>query len=196
MAINDKANIIASAAKVWVAPVGTAYPDETTVAAGANWVSWTNLGYTLEPVSLEMSQETFDLFVQQLSAPVRTQRTSVTPTITTTLAEVVGANLQYALDAALTTTAAGAGQKGFDEVKVSGENTDVSLWAVGIEGVRIHNTNAKLPVRMFFPRASIVMSGAMAFGKGAAVGIPITIKGFAADNGDVLVIHNVTAPAS
>lgn len=195
MAVQD---IIVSPASIWYAPVGTAVPDETTVAAGASWgANWTNLGYTLEPVRVALEAETFDLTVEQLTIPVRTIRTAVNISFSTTLAELTGANLALVMDGTKTTTAAGAGQKGYDEITVDAGKADVSLYAFGIEGVRVGNTNARLPVRLFIPRGSITTSGELTFAKGAGVGVPVVIKALAdVSAGTGLLIHNVTAPAS
>ncbi len=40
------------------------------------------------------------------------------------------------------------------------------------------------------------MSGAVTFANNAGVGIPVQIKALADASGDVLVVHNVTAPAT
>lgn len=192
-----KSDIIVSPAKIWVSPVGEALPDETTVAAGAAWGgNWTDLGYTLEAVSMNLETETFDLMVQQSIAPLRTIRVAMNATIETVLAELSGANLSMVLGATKSTTSAGASQKGFDSITVDGEKTDVSLYQFGIEGVRVHSSNARLPVRVFLPQASIVMNGAIEFSKDAGAGIPVQIKALADTNGDILIVHNVTSPAS
>lgn len=191
-----KSDILVSPARIFYAPIGEAKPDETTVAAGAAWGgNWTDLGYTLEPVSLNLETETFDLMVQQSIVPVRTLRTAVNASIETTLAELSGANLALVLDGTKTTTAAGASQKGFDSIVVDGEKTDISMYQFGIEGVRVHSTNARLPVRVFL-EGSISMSGAIEFSKDSGAGIPVMIKAIADSNGDVLTVHNVTAPAT
>lgn len=195
MAVQD---IIVSPASIWYAPVGTAVPDETTVAVGASWGgSWTNLGYTLEPIQVSLETETFSLTVEQLTIPVRQIRTAMNISFSTVLAELTGTNLALVTDGTKVTMAAGVGQKGFDEITVDAGKTDVSLYAFGIEGVRVTNTNVRVPVRVFIPRGSIVSDGDITFAKGAGVGVPVKITALAdVSNGTGLVIHNVTAPAT
>lgn len=193
MAVSD---IIVSPATIWYAPVGEALPAVNTIDAGEAWGgNWASLGYTLEPISLSLETATFDLFVEQLTVPVRTIRTQVDALLKTKLAEFTGVNLKLAMDGTLTTTAPGAAQVGYDSIVMNATKTDVSLFAVGIEGVRVSNANARLPVRIFLHRASIVLSGDVEFAKGAGVGIPITIKALAdAATNAAMTIQNVTAP--
>lgn len=195
MAVTD---IIASPASIWYAPVGTTLPDETTIAYGASWGgTWVNLGYTLEPITVNMTTERFDLMVQQLLVPVRSVRTLTDVMLETTLAEFSGTNLALVTDGTKTTTAAGASQKGYDEITVDAADASMSLYAFGIEGVRIHSSNAQLPVRVFLPRATIALNGAMQFAKDAGAGLPVQIKALVDPASTTcMIIHNVTAPTT
>ena len=185
-------DIIVSPAKLWYGPVGETLPDETTVAPGASWGgTWKSLGYTLEPVAINFEVETFDLTVEQKISRVRTVRTLLNAGFTTVLAELTGDNLALVMDATKSTTAAAANQHGFDEIKMKGDKTDVSLYAFGIEGVRVTDANVRLPVRIFFPRASITTNGEMTFSKGAGAGIPVVVSAFDDANGDTVIVHNV-----
>jgi hypothetical protein len=177
--------------------VGTALPDETTVAVGAAWpAGWVEMGKTLTPVAMAVTTETFKLEVEQSIVPVRVTRTKTGITIKTTLAEFTGANLARAVDGSLVTVAAGVGQKGFDTVEVDASKSDVSLYAVGIEGVKVLDNGSRQPVRFFALRASITMGGDVTLSKAAATGIPIEIEALADASGDALVVHIVNAPAS
>jgi len=189
-------DIIVSPATIWYAPVGEALPNANSVGAGAAWGgNWLSLGYTLESITLTMETEQFDLTVEQLTVPVRTIRVATDIMLKTKLAEFTGTNLKLATDGTLTTTAPGPAQVGMTTVVVDATKTDVSLFAFGIEGVRVSDLNARLPVRLFCPRASMTLSGDVEFAKGAGVGIPITIKALAdSSTGTALTIHNVTAP--
>lgn len=197
MAVTD---ILVTPATIYYAPVGEALPDESSIDYGEAWGgNWTNLGYTLEPVALSYETETFELEVEQITLPVRRVRTKETVMIETALAEMTGANLALVVDGTVTTTAAGVGQVGFDEI-LAGGSVDLSEYAWGFEGFRVTSANVRLPVRMFLYRGNAVLNGQLTFAKGAGVGIPIQIKALpdtTQDAGEqILVIHNVTAVAT
>lgn len=194
MAVTD---ILVTPAKIYRAPVGEALPDETTVAYGAAWGgNWTDLGYTLEPVSLSYETETFKLMVEQITSPVRTVRQEENVAIETVLAELTGANLALVLDGTTTTTAAGVNQAGYDRIQAGG-SVSLSEYAWGFEGFRLTATNARLPVRVFIYRGSAVLNGQLTFAKSAGVGIPIRIEAMPdttlTAGQQILEIHNVTA---
>ena len=197
MAVTD---ILVTPATIYYAPVGEALPDESSIDYGEAWGgNWVNLGFTLEPVALSYETETFELEVEQITLPVRRVRTKETVMIETSLAEMTGANLALVVDGTVTTTAAGVGQVGFDEI-LAGGSVDLSEYAWGFEGFRVTSANVRLPVRMFLYRGNAVLNGQLTFAKGAGVGIPIQIKALpdtTQDAGEqILVIHNVTAVAT
>lgn len=194
MAVTD---ILVTPAKIYRAPVGEPLPDETTVAYGAAWGgNWTDLGYTLEPVSLSYETEVFKLMVEQLTSPVRQVRQEENVAIETVLAELTGANLALVLDGTTTTTAAGVNQAGYDRI-LAGGSVSLSEYAWGFEGFRLTATNARLPVRVFIYRGSAVLNGQLTFAKSAGVGIPIRIEAMPdtakAAGQQIVEIHNVTA---
>lgn len=197
MAVTD---ILVTPATIYYAPVGETLPDETSVGYGDAWGgNWVDLGYTLEPVSLSYETETFELEVEQITLPVRRVRTKETVMIETSLAEMTATNLALVVDGTATTTAAGVGQVGFDEI-LAGGSVDLSEYAWGFEGFRVTAANVRLPVRVFLYRGQAVLNGQLTFAKGAGVGIPIQIKALpdtTQDPGEqILVIHNVTAVAT
>jgi hypothetical protein len=173
MAVTD---IIVSPAALWYSPLSTALPDETTVAAGAAWASWTSLGYTLAPVELGFDVETFELEVEQLANPIRRVRTKEVATIETMLAENSAANLKLALASSqsVTTVAAGASQHGFDTLKVGGEVL-MPEYQFGFEAVVYDSSNRALIKRVFVYRGTAVMGGKLSYSKKAAAGIPLKI---------------------
>lgn len=197
MAVTD---ILVTPATIYYAPVGEALPDETSVGYGDAWGgNWVDLGYTLEPVSLSYETETFELEVEQITLPVRRVRTKETVMIETSLAEMTATNLALVVDGTATTTAAGVGQVGFDEI-LAGGSVDLSEYAWGFEGFRVTAANVRLPVRVFLYRGQAVLNGQLTFAKGAGVGIPIQIKALPdttqTAGEQILVIHNVTAVAT
>jgi hypothetical protein len=128
--------------------------------------------------------------------PLRTIRTQVDISSETMMGDCTANTLKLATDGTVVTTASGVGASGRDEVTVLASKVDVSLFAFGIEGVRVTDTNARLPVRIFIPRGSAVQNGAITFAKDAGIGIPLMFKAFADSTGIAMVIHNVTALAS
>lgn len=192
MAVSD---VIVSPAYIWYAPVGEALPNANTIGAGTAWGgNWKNLGYTLEPVTVGLEQQSFELYVQQSIAPLRTLRTQIDLMFESVLAELTGQNLQLATDGTLVTQVASPTNAAMDTITVKGDKTDVSLYAWGIEGIRVTDLNARVPIRMFIPRGSAILNGQMQFAKDQGVGIPIQIKSLVDTQGNVLIIHNVTAP--
>jgi hypothetical protein len=192
MAASD---VLVSPAYMWYAPVGEALPSADTIGAGIAWGGqWKSLGYTLEPVSVNLDTQTFELFVQQLIAPLRILRTQQEITFESVLAEMTGVNLGLVFDATVVTVAAGPAVAGKDTVTVKGDKTDVSVYAVGIEGIRVTDLNERVPVRFIIPRASIILNGPLAFAKDAGAGIPVAVHGLVDNSGNAMIIHNVTAP--
>jgi hypothetical protein len=192
MAASD---VLVSPAYMWYAPVGEPLPSADTIGAGIAWGgNWKNLGYTLEPVSVGLDTQTFELYVQQLLAPLRILRTQQELNFESVLAEMTGVNLGLVFDATVVTVAAGPAVAGKDTITVKGDKTDVSVYAVGIEGIRVTDANARVPVRFFLPKASIILNGPLAFAKDAGAGIPVSVKALVDNSGNQMIIHNVTAP--
>lgn len=175
MAVTD---ILISPVNIYYAPVGTANPDETSIdfdeAWGGNWV---NLGYTTAPLTMQYDSEIFELELEQITNPIKGQRTKESMMFETTLAELTAANLKLAMGSTstITTTAAGAGQKGYQEFGFGGE-VNLPIYKFGFEGFTLDASNNKLPVRIFVHRASFQLGGALEFSKKAAAGIPLQIR--------------------
>lgn len=175
------ANILVSPAQVYISPVGTALPDETTVAAGASWGgSWTDLGFTLTPLALGVEIETFELEVEQAASPIDILQTKQTAKFEVTLAEITAANLRYALGStsAVATVAAGAAQHAFDTLKTGGD-FKLPKWQLGFEAVATDASNNKLIKRIFIYKAILTLNGKLEFSKKAAVGIPLQVTAIA-----------------
>lgn len=194
------ADILISPATLWYAPVGEALPDETTVEYGDAWGgNWLSVGYTLQPLSISYNQEVFELEVEQISTPVKRTITKETVNFETVLAEFTGTNLELIFGGTLTTTAAGASQRAFQELK-SGGRVDLDEYAWGFEGLYKDASNNQFPVRVFIYRGSATLNGQLTFAKGAGVGIPIQIAAQAdtakAVGEQLMVIHKVTAEAT
>ena len=169
------ADIIIGPARVLYAPVGEAIPDETTVAYGAAWGgNWEEIALTKTPFTMNRDISTFDAMVEQSTLPVKRAVTEEKVAFETTLAELTATNLQLGMGGTATSTPAGAGQVAFEEVVAGGQAVlDERQWAV--EGVYIDAANNKFPIRMFIWRATAVLNGELAFGKGDSSGIPLRI---------------------
>lgn len=197
MAVSD---IIISPATVYQAPVGTALPSADTVQFGASWGgSWTAVGYTLTPVSLNYEQSLFELMVEQLTVPIKRLRQEEHATIETTLAEMSGANLALPTDGVVTTTAAGASVRGKSVVEIGG-NIAVTEKAWGFEGLLGVIGTIQLPARVFFYKATAELNGKLEFSRKAAAGIPLTVRALAdtskAVGKQLMIVQLVTAKAT
>lgn len=168
-------NILVGYAKIWYAPVGTAFPDETTIGYGTAWGgAWTYLGDTLEPLELAVDRETFEVEIQQSNSPVKQSITKQTINLNTTLAEHTVVNLQLAFLGTASSTASGSGQKPYSQLAFGGETApDVYAW--GFEVLYQTSANVNEPVRYLFWKGSLSLNGNISFDKGAAAGIPVSI---------------------
>jgi len=171
----SKEDIILGEGTIYYAPTGTANPDETTVAYGTAWSSWTSLGQTLEPLTLTWNEERKAIKTQQSMGKLREFRTSREPVLKTVLAEHTGAKLALIHGGTNTDTAAGAAQKGYSEVKIGVEPV-VATYKWGFEGVRVSSDGVKQPVRYFFHVGTIGPDGDSTWDKENETGIPIVIN--------------------
>ncbi len=194
-----KEDILLGSGKLWYAPTGTASPDETSVAYGAAWSNWTALGDTLTPAVLTFAEERRAIKTQQSLGIVKQMRTDVAITVKATLADLTGGNLALVLNGANTSTAAGASQKAFSQVKV-GKDVQVDTYKFGFETLRVDSTGVKQPVRYFFHIGSIAPDGDMAFDKETETGLPILITVYEdasqTAGQEFMIVEIVTAPAS
>jgi hypothetical protein len=192
-------NILKSGAVSWIAPEGTAFPDETTVAAGASWgASWARVGFTKEPLKLAYEDEEHDIEVEEFLAAVGRKKIGESSMMETVLSELAGDYLKYAMDGALTITAAGAAQKGFEELLV-GNDSEKPVYTVGFEGIRYNATGVALPIRIGFYRCTLRLNGELEFSKRSDdhTGVPMQMKALAnVTTGRVIWINRVTAPAT
>jgi hypothetical protein len=178
---NSVSDIMIAPANIWYSATGVALPDETTVAFGASWgASWTSIGYTLTPLAISLEVETFDLEVQQIPNVVKQVKVKESMMFETSLAELTAVNLKLALGSTstITTSAAGASQHAFEDLKAGGEVL-IPEYQWGFEGYILDSSNHQLPVRMFIYRGTSVLNGALEFSKNAAAGIPLQITALA-----------------
>ena len=197
MAVTD---ILITPAKIYRAPVGEALPDESTIDYNEAWGgNWVDIGYTLQPVTLNYNREVFELMVEQINGAVKRRVTNEVAIIETVLAESTPTNIGYAIGGTVTTTAAGAGQTAYQELKAGG-STILTEAAWGLEGLYENATGVKFPVRVFLYKATAILNGPLSFAKAAGLGVPIQISALndtAKTVGEQLIsIQRVTAVAT
>lgn len=198
------ANIIKSGAVLWYAAVGTAIPDETTVAFGAAWSGvWARVGYTKEPLALAYESEEMDITVDEVLAPVARRRTGEGATLETVLAELTAAYLQLAASDQddVTETAAASEQKAYEETGLGGQPV-LQEYAWGFEGMYIISDGTLEPIRVFVHKGTAMLNGPLEFSKKSDdyTGVSIQIKALAdttQDQGqELLLFQRMTAEAS
>lgn len=173
------ADILLSPAKIYYAAVGTALPNPNSIGYGTAWSGgWSDLGYTLTPITVGYSQEIFKLEVEQVTLPVKGLITMQEVTIETSLAEITAANMALAFGGTVTTTAAGTAQVALEELK-SGGSSSITYYAWGLEGLYVDSSNNQLPVRVLIYRGSATLNGNLNFSKREAMGIPLQITAWA-----------------
>lgn len=177
-------DVLVTPANVLYAPVGTALPDESTVEYNADsgaytsWTGWTLLGYTTAPATFTYGYETFDVEVQQSAAPIKSSKTNESLTLSFTLAQFDADILALVLDGTASPTAAGPGQKAFDEVKAGGD-TELSEYMFALEAYRTDSAGTKQPVRVFLHRGVLAVNGDIAFDKAGVTQVPCQVTALA-----------------
>jgi hypothetical protein len=204
MATPVVANIIKTGAVLWVAPTGEAKPDETSVIFGAAWGgNWARVGYTKAPLTAAYASEEADGKVQEELAPVKRWRIGESLILETVLAELTAAYLQLAAanQTAVSSTAAGAGQKAYEETGLGGV-AELTEKAWGFEGLFINASGDDEPVRLFVHKGTAMVNGALEFSKvnDDYTGVPIQIKALTdttqTAGKKLALFHRVTAEAS
>ena len=194
--------IIAGPGRFFTAPVGEAKPDETTVAVGDAWGgNWEEMGATLDPITAKYEYDTEDWEVEQSLAAVERRKTSQKFALETTLAEFTADNLKLSFGGAVTKVAAGASQRGYEDLDLGDVETLEKLqW--GFEGVYTDSSGNQFPVRIFVHKATSEVGGDLQFSKSdGPVGITLRISALTdfdqATEGERLAkIQRVTAEAT
>jgi hypothetical protein len=175
-------DVLIGPGRLYRAPVATANPDESTVAFGAAWGgSWTEMGDFPEgsPLSIGMAEEVYKVYSEQLTSALAVSRTRREAMVKGSLLELSIANWAVVLQGtAEPTAAAGGGQKGYSEIPF-GSQADVTLYKWGIEALRVDDDNVNQPVRWFFHKGFMRMTGEVAYAKTkeSAIAFEITILG-------------------
>lgn len=196
-------DVILGPGKLWRAPVGTASPDESTVAYGATWGgAWVNMGDFPEgsPITISLSEEVYKAYSEQSTVAQAVTRTKREAMVKGALLELTVANWAIALQGtAAATAAAGGGQKGYSEIPF-GAQTDVTLYKWGIEALRVDAANNNQPIRWFFHKGFFRMTGDVSYSKTKESSLPfeITVIGDSTQSAgqELGVLQIVTAAAT
>jgi len=172
MSVSD---IIVTPCRILYAPVGTSLPADTVAVGGAFPAGWSQLGYTSQPLSVEFKREKTKFDIQESLGAVGSSAKSEEMAIETTLAELTLANTNLAWGGSYSTTAAGAGQPGKEEL-LGGDDRDVAVKAWCFEGRYINANGDELPIRLFVYRGECEFGGKLEFGKADPTGVPLRIE--------------------
>lgn len=195
-------NILKTGAWVYYAPTGESEPDETSVAYQAAWGgNWARIGYTKEPLTLTYESEEMDIEVEEVLAPVRRHRIKETAMFETMLSETTAAYLQLVGggQGTVSTTAAGAGQKGYEEITIGNEPL-LTEKAWGFEGLYVDTAGVEQPVRVFIYKGTARVNGGLEFSQKTDdyVGIPLQVNALAdtSSSNRLFKFQRVTASAT
>ena len=124
--------IVAGPAKVYLAPIGEAFPDINEEPAG----NWQDMGDTEGGVSVEIGQDVTELSTDQVIAPIKVIRTGESVTITFALAEATLENLAKVLnDITVTDVAPGSGTAGYRKFELKRGPGPMAQHAMLIRGI-------------------------------------------------------------
>jgi hypothetical protein len=167
-----------SPARLYRATVGTAIPADTLAAGGVWPAGWTAVGYTKTPLTVEYSFEALMYDIQESLNPVGARKIKETLRLETTLAEMSLSAVAQSWGGTVSTTAAGAGQPGKEELTGGGSAT-ILRYAYGFEGTYEDSSQVVRPVRFFIWIGQAESGGTLEFGKADYVGIPLKIVAMA-----------------
>jgi hypothetical protein len=168
-------NILIGPVKVYYAPVGESAPADSVAVDTAWGGNWTDVGYTQSPLVWAPSRETYEVEAEQTTLPLKEVVTKERHVFETVLSELTSTNLQLAIGGTATTTGAGAGQVGKDELEAGGEyQMDKRAW--GFEGRYVDSSGTEFPVRVFIFKATCNINGNLEFAKGSEAGIGLHIN--------------------
>lgn len=192
------ANIIKSGAVIYKAPVGETVPDETTIGAGVAWGgNWERIGYTGAPLKLMIDDTKMVIEVEEELMEVDERRIKFSASAETALAELTADYLSMIFGGTVSTTAAGAGQVGYEELDID-PDVLTDKFAFGFEGTRYDASENELAFRIFFGKCGVSLNGELEFSKktDSYTQVPIKIKILKPDSDAPVTWQRVTAPAT
>ena len=189
--------VIFGTALLYSTPHGekNAFPEDT-VNYGGDWgtptdqeAAWEARGYTNDGIGLSMSVDREEINADQVLDPLFRPITGRDITISTTLIEMTADNLNLGLgQGAVTTTAPGAGTRGYDQWDVTANVTDqYNSWGIDVEKPADGE-----PIRGIVWKGLSTGSLDTTFGnRSAAAGIPIEITALPDDTGETTRIFTL-----
>lgn len=173
------ADILITPVQIYRAPVGETLPSSSTIDYLEAWGgNWTNMGYTLESLSMSRDVTEYELEIEQSTVPVKRIITKETVMLETVLAEQTAANIALTMNGTSSSTAQASGVRPSEQV-VAGGDPELNYYAVGFEGFYQDTSNNVWPVRVFLYKCTISLNGALEFSKSKAAGIPVQFKAVA-----------------
>lgn len=152
-------NILKTGAIVWYAPYGEAIPDETTVAGAASWGgNWARIGYTAAPLIQNHEDERMLIEVEEELWALDEHRTKAGGMLTTELSEITADYYALLFGGTVSTTVAGASQKGFEQLDINPTSL-ITKYALGFEGLYQIADGSTQPIRVFAEKATFKING-------------------------------------
>jgi len=156
-------NILKSNATVWYAPAGEALPDETSVAAGGDWGgNWERIGYTAAPLIWTLTDERAVIEVQEERIALDEYGTRFESMLATELSELTADYLALLMGGTVSTTSAGASQKGYEQLDID-PGFILTKYIIGFEGVRQIADGSNQPLRVFAEKSTFKINGDVEF---------------------------------
>jgi len=193
------ADIITTPCRILYSAVAASLPADTVAADGDWGASWTELGYTKTPLSVERTAEKIEADIQESLTVIKRGNKMESLTIETTLAELNLDELALAWGGTYSQTAAGAGQPAKDEL-VGGDDPETLEYQWGFEGSYVSAAGNTHPFRMFVWKGVCDFGAALEFGKADPTGTTLRIDAnpdmSKARGQRLFKLQKITAPAS
>jgi len=199
----SSANILKTGARIWFAPFVVAsvepLPDETTVVYNASWAgNWGRISYTDEPVKLTKTDERMQVKVEEFLTELDEWRIGFMGEFTTVLSEVTADIYAMLFGGTVSTTTAGASQKGYEELNID-PSSYVDKYTFGLEGFRMV-AGVQQPVRWWIPKGTVRLNGESEYSQktDTYVKLPVLFKALKDDVNDnpPFMWQRVTAAAT
>jgi hypothetical protein len=171
-------NILMAVGDVFIAPLGTAFPDPDEAPSG----SWSKLGtlgvedFTDDGVTITSEQEINEVYGAGSTVARKISRVTEGATVALTLMDMTLEQVRHALNEnAITTTAAASGTPGTKSVKLY-QGVDVSVYALLVRNHSPYSGDAGSYLQYQLPAVYQSGNPEVTFNKGEAAGIAMEWK--------------------